>query len=130
MRFSPKLIGHSFGPTKFQIKKKPQLRTLRIPAISLSGSARTGKLLRLICCTKKGVSVAFIIGAFAFVEGAQASTTMTNTRPEVAQMAALWEADSIQISPLADAQYPQFGSSLWQFIFPHSKIGRASCRER
>ena len=37
-------------------------------------------------------------------------------------MASLWEADSIQISPLADAQYPQFGTSSWQYIFPHSSI--------
>src|SRR5439155_7163748 len=46
----------------------------------------------------------------------------TNTRPEIGLMASLWEADSLQVSPLADAQYPQFGSSLWQYIFPHSSI--------
>src|SRR5207249_7962389 len=51
-----------------------------------------------------------------------ATTTVTNTRPEVAQMAGLWEADSVQISALANAQYPQFGTNNWQFIFPHSSI--------
>src|SRR5437016_14611128 len=51
-----------------------------------------------------------------------ATTTITNTRPEIAWMASLWEADSIQISPLANAQYPQFGTNYWQYIFPHSSI--------
>ena len=56
------------------------------------------------------------------VAQAVGTTIMTNTRPEIALMAALWETDSLQISPLANAQYPQFGSSLWQYIFPHSNI--------
>src|SRR5436309_240366 len=51
-----------------------------------------------------------------------ATTTITNSRAEISFMASLWEADSIQISPLADAQYPQFGTSSWQYIFPHSSI--------
>jgi hypothetical protein len=34
-------------------------------------------------------------------------------------MATLWEADSVQISCLANAQYPQFSND-WQYIFPHS----------
>jgi PKD repeat protein len=32
------------------------------------------------------------------------ATTITNTRPEIAQMAGYWEVDSVQISPLANAQ--------------------------
>src|SRR3989442_106513 len=52
---------------------------------------------------------------------ATATTTITNNRTEVAWMASLWEADSIQISPLANAQYPQFTTN-WQFIFPHANI--------
>jgi PKD repeat protein len=35
-------------------------------------------------------------------------------------MARLWEVDTIQISPLADAQYPTYGSNTWQYIFPNS----------
>jgi len=49
------------------------------------------------------------------------TTTITNTRAEISLMAGLWEADSVQISALANAQYPQFTND-WQFIFPHSSI--------
>src|SRR5437870_6343729 len=59
--------------------------------------------------------------AFSLAQSTQA-TTITNTRTEVAQMAGLWEADSVQISGLADAQYPQYGTNLWQFIVPHTSI--------
>jgi len=37
-------------------------------------------------------------------------------------MALLWETDTIAISPLADSQYPTYGSSLWQYVFPHTNI--------
>ena len=37
-------------------------------------------------------------------------------------MALLWETDTIAISPLADSQYPTYGSSLWQYVFPHANI--------
>jgi hypothetical protein len=50
-----------------------------------------------------------------------ASTTETNSRVEIAFMASLWETDSIAISPLANAQYPQFSSN-WQYIFPHANF--------
>jgi hypothetical protein len=50
-----------------------------------------------------------------------ASTVETNSRAEVAFMASLWETDSIAISPLANAQYPQFSSD-WQYIFPHANF--------
>jgi hypothetical protein len=36
-------------------------------------------------------------------------------------MASLWEADAVQISTLANAQYPQFTSD-WEYIFPHSSL--------
>ncbi len=49
------------------------------------------------------------------------STTVTFTRSEISQMAALWETDCLALSPLANAQYPAFAGS-WQFIFPHSSI--------
>src|SRR5437879_6528362 len=45
------------------------------------------------------------------------TTVITNTRPQIAQMAGLWEVDSVQISPLANAQYPQFTSN-WEYTFP------------
>jgi len=43
------------------------------------------------------------------------ATVITNTRPEIAQMAGLWEVDTIQISPLANARYPLIGggTSIW-----------------
>src|SRR5579862_517105 len=51
-----------------------------------------------------------------------ASTIMTNTRTEVAQMAGSWEVDIVQISSLANGQYTKFGTNAWQFIFPHANI--------
>ena len=36
-------------------------------------------------------------------------------------MARLWETDTVAISPLANAQYPQFSGD-WQFVFPHTNI--------
>src|SRR6267154_5146821 len=48
---------------------------------------------------------------------AQATTIYTNTRTEVAEMAGWWEVDSVQISSLANAQYPQFTNS-WEYMSP------------
>jgi hypothetical protein len=50
------------------------------------------------------------------------STSITFTRTEVAQMAQLWETETVAISPLADAQYPLYTGNSWQFIFPHTNI--------
>ncbi|MGO9244477.1 MAG: PKD domain-containing protein [Verrucomicrobiia bacterium] len=54
----------------------------------------------------------------------RAQTIMTNTFAEVNLMASLWEVDSLQISPLANAQYPSIGggTNLWQFLFPSGSI--------
>ncbi len=49
------------------------------------------------------------------------ATTLTQTRSEIDQMATLWETDTVVISPLATAQYPQFSGS-WQYSFPNSNI--------
>ena len=57
-----------------------------------------------------------------FITQSAPGTTITNTRPEISFMAGLWETDSIEISPLADAQYPQFGTSLWQYTYVHNNI--------
>jgi PKD repeat protein len=55
---------------------------------------------------------------------ARATTIITNARTEVAQMAGLWEADTVQISGLANAQYPNIGGGTnnWQYIDPHASI--------
>src|SRR5437016_4285094 len=45
------------------------------------------------------------------------ATIITNTRPEIAQMAGYWEVDSVQISPLANSLYPTLSNS-WEFIQP------------
>ena len=58
---------------------------------------------------------------FALVGSLGAGTTMINTRAEVSFMATLWETDTLAISGLADAQYPQF-TGQWDFIFPHTSI--------
>src|SRR5947208_8578880 len=53
-----------------------------------------------------------------------AQTVITNTRAEVSFMATLWEADTIQISPLVNAQYPIFGgTNNWQYIFGSFTVG-------
>ncbi len=68
---------------------------------------------------------ALMLAAFALTSRAEmeeiTSTTITITRAEVDQMAALWETDAVAISPLATAQYPQF-SGAWQYIFPNNGI--------
>ena len=67
--------------------------------------------------------VIFATAAFvACLSVAEASTIVTNTRAEVSFMASLWETDSVQISGLTDAQYPQVGTNNWQYIFPFSYI--------
>src|SRR4051812_20660191 len=55
------------------------------------------------------------------VRYSSASTVETNSRAEVSFMASLWETDTITISPLANAQYPQFSTD-WQYIFPHANL--------
>lgn len=67
---------------------------------------------------RSAISLAVLIGAAAAARG---STTIQFTRAEISQMAGLWETDTFAISPLANAQYPQF-SGAWQFIFPHRSI--------
>ena len=54
-----------------------------------------------------------------------AQTVITNTRAEVSFMASLWEANTIQISSLANTQYPSIGggTSNWQFIFGSFTVG-------
>ena len=49
-----------------------------------------------------------------------AQTVVTMTRTDVWFMASLWESDPIQISAVANAQYPSIGggTSTWQYIFP------------
>ena len=58
---------------------------------------------------------------FALYPLSMATTIITNTRSEIAFMAGLWEAETIQISGLANAQYPRFSND-WQYIFPSSGI--------
>jgi hypothetical protein len=60
-------------------------------------------------------------GVFLAARPVLGTTTITNTRAEISFMASLWEADSIQISSLANSQYPQFSNN-WQFIFPHANL--------
>jgi PKD repeat protein len=55
------------------------------------------------------------MAVLALTETARA-TVFTNTRPEIAQMAGLWEVDSVQISSLVTNQYPAFGTTNWEYI--------------
>ena len=64
--------------------------------------------------------IAVLFGILS-VQFCGASTVETNSRAEVSFMASLWESDSITISPLANAQYPQFTTD-WQYIFPHANL--------
>ena len=52
---------------------------------------------------------------------ASAATSITFTRAEIDEMARLWETDSVAISDLTNAQYPQFSGD-WQFVFAHTNI--------
>jgi PKD repeat protein len=61
----------------------------------------------------RAIVVAAILSSFSFIASA---TTITNTRPEIAQMAGYWEVDSVQISPLANAQSTCNGS--WEYMQP------------
>ncbi|HXI84024.1 MAG TPA: alkaline phosphatase family protein [Verrucomicrobiae bacterium] len=59
-----------------------------------------------------------VLGGLVISTGiARASTIITNTRAQVAQMAGWWEVDSVQISSLANAQYPQF-TNTWEYMSP------------
>ena len=66
--------------------------------------------------SRRFIVLAALLGMFPPFAGA--TTIQTNTRPEVAQMAGLWEVDSVQISGLANAQYPAIGggTSNWQYV--------------
>ena len=68
--------------------------------------------------------VVAVVAMIACSRMAYAQTIFTNTRTEVAVMAGLWEVDSLQVSALANAQYPSIGggTNLWQFLFPSGGI--------
>src|ERR1017187_4321061 len=72
---------------------------------------------RDLSLVRRCLIVGTLYGLMAVVPATMADTVITNTRAEVAFMAGLWESDSIQISPLANAQYPSC-TGTWQFIFP------------
>jgi hypothetical protein len=55
--------------------------------------------------SRRFIWAAALLVTFPRITGATA--IITNSRTEVAQMAGLWEVDSIQISPLVNVQYPQ-----------------------
>lgn len=69
------------------------------------------------------VKTRIVSGLFILIAAASANaeTSITFTRDEVAAMGQLWETDTLAISPLANAQYPPF-SGAWQFIFPRANI--------
>src|SRR6266516_2926328 len=72
--------------------------------------------------TESLVSIRLALCVLSALSGtSHASTIITNTRAEISFMARLWEADSIEISPLANGQYPQLSND-WQYIFPHKAI--------
>jgi hypothetical protein len=56
--------------------------------------------------------IAFVVLGWIVPKVAHGQTVITNTRPEVALMASLWEADSVQISPLANAQCPNIAGGM------------------
>src|SRR5690349_13554805 len=68
------------------------------------------------CALRAFAALCLLIGSIA-----TATTNITFTRDEVAEMAALWETDCSTISALANSQYPTYNSN-WQYIFPHSTI--------
>ncbi len=77
---------------------------------------RTGSMGRASEVWMKLIATTFI-GLMTLAPATLGQTVITNTRAEVAFMAGLWESDTIQISPLANAQYPNC-TGTWQFIYP------------
>lgn len=68
------------------------------------------------CALRAFAAVCLSIGAVA-----TATTNITFTRDEVAEMAGLWETDCLAVSPLANSQYPVYNSN-WQYVFPHTTV--------
>ena len=62
-----------------------------------------------------------LAGIFGIAGALAAETPITLTRDEISAMSRLWETDTLSVSPLVNAQYPQFPGA-WQFIFPHTNI--------
>ena len=61
-----------------------------------------------------------VVAALTILSQSALATVFTNTRPEIAQMAGLWEVDSVQISSLITNQYALYGTSTWEYIVPNS----------
>ena len=57
----------------------------------------------------------------AALTAADANTTITFTRGDIANMATLWETDCVSISSLANNQYPNVAGT-WDYIVPHTTI--------
>src|ERR1041384_7823129 len=76
--------------------------------------------------SKRLIWVVIAMLASSLPAGTQAQTVIVNTRAEVSFMASLWETDSIEISGLANAQYPLIGggTNLWRYIDPENGINR------
>src|SRR5690242_17565108 len=67
-----------------------------------------------------GGRAALLIWVAAFT-AANANTTVTFTRGDIANMALLWETDCVSVSSLANAQYPNVAGT-WDYIVPHSTV--------
>src|SRR5205085_5717327 len=52
---------------------------------------------------------------------AEANTSITFTRSDIANMAVLWETDCVSVSALTNSQYPNVAGT-WDFIVPHTSI--------
>src|SRR5438874_1977814 len=57
----------------------------------------------------------------AALTAADANTTITFTRGDIATMAVLWETDCVSVSSLANEQYPNVAGT-WDYIVPHTSI--------
>jgi hypothetical protein len=57
----------------------------------------------------------------AALTAADANTTITFTRGDIATMAVLWETDCVSVSSLPNNQYPNVAGT-WDYIVPHTSI--------
>lgn len=72
------------------------------------------QLTKLLC--RFSTALILLVSSSVFAT----TTTITFSRADLARISGLWIVESSTLSDLANAQYPSFAGSTWNFGFPHS----------